>query len=203
MQQLGKLAKALSLSYTLARSLSLFHSCWGACALLIRRKKFWKKFVACLKFQSEANRTRLHSMLVNAKGVVILYRGTASTAAFPTNLLEINRAFSRRESSGPKIYDSILGIGRSKMPPFVRSFVSIRFVSFAFVFGKCNRSASRSASTFVFGFLLLAWPGLPCSWPGQNSWKLQVTVDAMKSTLLLLRLRLRVAWDALFFLEFV
>lgn len=81
---------------------------------------------------------------------VILYRelSAAPTAAFPTNLLEINRAFSQQrvesaEAEAPKIYDSILGIGRSECRRR---------------FGKCNRSELRFA--FVFGFLVLAWP-----WP--------------------------------------
>lgn len=121
-----------SLSLTLFLSLSL------SASFASRQYEFWekvsKKFVACLKFQSEANhRTRLlHSSFafrisysfVVRRGV-ILYRelSAAPTAAFPTNLLEINRAFSQQRvesAEAPKIYDSILGIGRSKMPPSLR-----------------------------------------------------------------------------------
>lgn len=169
-------------------------------------KKYRKKFVACLKFQSEANhRTRLlHSFFAfrisysfEVRRGVILYRelSAAPTAAFPTNLLEINRAFSQQrvesaEAEAPKIYDSILGIGRSKMPPSLRQMQPKRTSLRICIWFPCLSLAL--ALTLP---LLLAWPEF-----------LETAGDghAMKSTLLLpLLLRLRVAWDALFFLEFV
>lgn len=136
------------------------------------KKKFQKKFVACLKFQSEANRTRLlHSFFsfrirIRFRGV-ILYRelSAASTAAFPTNLLEINRAFSHREWRVPRPEDIRFDSQNRVLKNAAVALANATEANFA--------SHSSLVSLSKAGLALAL--ALFCSWPGQNSWKLQVT----------------------------